>query len=321
MAFKHELSWSASRNRQFDECARAYYWTYYGSWGGWSSRDGDPARDAWILKKLTRLPMWAGDCLHDALEWWFAERARGSNRTAQEVEARALTRLRNGYKESRDGLWKSRPAKMTHLAEHRYGEALVNEASGEAATYGKRFVDRIQTGVRCFFEHPDLAVAREADPATYLACESMGTMTLFDTKVYAVPDFAWRDRTNTAADPEGEVRILDWKTGKPNPADRFQLALYALYAELEWGVDGTKVRTADVYLSSGEITEYVFEREELDNVYTVVGDSLTKMREVHFDADRSAGDPEAFPMLGDSPGESRTCGRCNYRSLCGRELK
>ena len=315
MAIRHELSWSASRRRQFEECARAYYWTYYGSWGGWSAPEGDPAREAWLLKKLTRLPMWAGDCLHDALEWWFNERARGSTRTPEEVTARALKRLRDGYKESRDGLWKERPAKRTHLAEHRYGEACIDEATGEAASYGKRFVERIQTGVRCFFEHPGLAAARESDPASHLACESMGTMNLFDTKVYAVPDFAWRDETQG-----GEVRILDWKTGRPNPEDRFQLALYALYAEAQWGVDPTAVHTADVYLSVGEIEEHSFDRQELDRVHTAIGESLAKMREVHFDADREVGDPEAFPPLGTAPSDQRTCGRCNYRALCGREL-
>lgn len=315
MAIRHELSWSASRRRQFDECARAYYWTYYGSWGGWSAREGDPSREAWILKKLTRLPMWAGDCLHVALEWWFGERARGVTPGPAEVHAHALKRLRQGYKESRDGLWKARPAKRTHLAEHRYSEPSIDEASGEAAIYGQRFVQRIEDGVRCFFEHPELAAAREADPSTYLACEAMGTMTLFDTKVFAVPDFAWRDRTNGDV-----VRILDWKTGKPNPGDRFQLALYALYAESEWGVDPTQVQTADVYLSTSEIQAHTFARAELKEVRATVGESLARMREVHFDADREAGDPERFPMLGESPADRRTCGRCNYRALCGREL-
>lgn len=313
MAIRHELSWSASRRRQFDECARAYYWTYYGSWGGWSAREGEPSREAWLLKKLTRLPMWAGDCLHDALEWWFGERERGRTPGPEEVEGRALKRLRTGYKESRDGLWKARPAKRTHLAEHRYSEPSIDEASGEAATYGKRFVDRIQAGVRCFFEHPDLAAAREAEPASYLACEAMGTLTLFGTKVYAVPDFAWRD-------VDGTLRILDWKTGKPNPGDRFQLALYALYAESEWGADPTAVQTADVYLSTGEITEHVFDAAELTEVRSTIERSLEEMRAVHFDADNEAGDPERFPMLGETPGEQRTCGRCSYRALCGREL-
>jgi len=106
----------------------------------------------------------------------------------------------------------------------------------------------------------------------------------------------------------------------PNPEDRFQLALYALYAESEWGVDPTTVHTADVYLTSGEIEEQTFTRQELDEVHATVGASLAQMREVHFDADREAGDVHAFPMLGESPGEARVCGRCNYRALCGREL-
>ena len=38
-------------------------------------------------------------------------------------------------------------------------------------------------------------------------------------------------------------------------------------------------------------------------------------REVHFNADDSAGDPEAFPMV---EAGSRECSMCNFRELCDR---
>lgn len=34
MAFKNEFSWSKSRMDKFNACKRAYYFHYYGSWGG-----------------------------------------------------------------------------------------------------------------------------------------------------------------------------------------------------------------------------------------------------------------------------------------------
>ncbi len=40
------------------------------------------------------------------------------------------------------------------------------------------------------------------------------------------------------------------------------------------------------------------------------------MKAVHFDADRSKGDPEDFPMVPE--GDARECGTCNYREICGR---
>ena len=31
----NDFSWSKSRHEKFQECLRAYYLHYYGSWGGW----------------------------------------------------------------------------------------------------------------------------------------------------------------------------------------------------------------------------------------------------------------------------------------------
>ena len=40
---QNEFSWSKSRHEKFDECRRAYFYTYYGSWGGWSAGASGPA--------------------------------------------------------------------------------------------------------------------------------------------------------------------------------------------------------------------------------------------------------------------------------------
>ncbi|MEZ5980258.1 MAG: PD-(D/E)XK nuclease family protein [Planctomycetota bacterium] len=193
------------------------------------------------------------------------------------------------------------------LAEHYYEEPVVDRESGEAASYGKKYLERVERSVATFFAAPELAAARASDPATWLACEELGTIELFDTKVYAVPDFALRD--------DGGVVILDWKTGRPRERDRFQLALYALYAERTWGADPTEVRCADAYLDEGSFEETTFGRAELDDVLATIETSIARMRELHFDADRSAGDAAEFPML---PEGSRECARCNFREMCGR---
>lgn len=40
------FSWSWSRDRVLRECARRYYWHYYGSFGGWRSGASEEARVA-----------------------------------------------------------------------------------------------------------------------------------------------------------------------------------------------------------------------------------------------------------------------------------
>lgn len=317
MALVHELSWSVSRDGMLSECARRYYLTYYLAWKGWEWRAPEERKKAYALKKLERLPMWSGSALHLAIADWFARRAKGADGTSKEdVAARAVALLRAGYDASvkREREWSRDALRLTGgllpkkpfvLAEHYYGESVVDHASGEAARYGGKYLERIERSVATFFEAPELAQARASDPTSWLACEELGTIELFGTKVYAVPDFALRDGDG--------VVILDWKTGRPRERDRFQLALYALYAEQTWGADPTAVRCADAYLDDGSFEEVTFERAELDGVLGTIESSMARMRELHFDADRSSGDADAFPQLETG---SRTCERCNFREVC-----
>ncbi|MEZ5980259.1 MAG: hypothetical protein R3F34_18885 [Planctomycetota bacterium] len=60
MALVHELSWSVSRDGMLSECARRYYLTYYLAWKGWEWRAPEERKRAYALKKLERLPTWAG---------------------------------------------------------------------------------------------------------------------------------------------------------------------------------------------------------------------------------------------------------------------
>lgn len=254
--------------------------------------------------------MLAGSALHEALEDWIQAREQGARLNEEQVLASALGKLRGGYKESRDGKWKRSPSKFAHLAEHHYEEDCVDEKSGAAGDYGRRYVERLTAGVQFFFHAPELAAVRAAEPRDFLACEELGSFDYDGTKLYAVPDFAFRT-------PEG-VTIIDWKSGMPRKDDRFQLSVYALYAEARWEIDPRAVTCIDVYLPDGKLEEARFARAELDEVRGRIDTSLAAMRAVHFDADREEGDPDAFPQIPADSAESRECGFCNYRELCDR---
>ena len=325
MAIVHELSWSTSRARTFDSCRRKYYYDYYLSWLGWG-RNADPERrSAYLLKKMTRMPMFAGDIVHRAIERYYSRRDQGQAMEADEAIQWAVTELRRGYKESRDGGWKARPAKSIRLGEHHYGEDRIDEASGEAGKYGKRYVERIKESLTTFFEAPELKDVREVEPGDWLACEEMSTFELFDTKIFAIPDFAYIDRAATRGgdSTRGDgssgtaVRIVDWKTGAPREADRFQLEVYAFYARERWKVDPLRTTAVDVYLGDGSLAEVQITEEVLHGALARIESSLTEMKAVHFDADRSKGDAEAFPMVPEAEA-ARACASCGYRELCDR---
>ena len=318
MAIVHELSWSTSRARTFDSCRRKYYYDYYLSWLGWG-RNADPERRrAYLLKKMTRLPMFAGDIVHRAIAEYYSRKDQGVNWTVDEAKAWAVTELRRGYKESRDGGWKAKPAKSIRLAEHHYGERRIDEPSGEAGRYGKRYVDRITACLDTFFGAAELEECRTVEPRDWLACEEMSTFELFGTKIFAIPDFAFIDRARSG---EGEgataVRIVDWKTGAPREADRFQLEVYAFYARGKWSVDPLLTTATDVYLGDGSLVDVEVTEQGLEGTLGRIETSLVEMKKVHFDADRSKGDAEAFPMVAESDAP-QACSSCGYRELCDR---
>ncbi|MCA9001288.1 MAG: PD-(D/E)XK nuclease family protein, partial [Planctomycetes bacterium] len=212
MAIQHELSWSASRAGTFESCKRRYYFDYYLSWLGWGY-SAEPARkEAYLLKKMTRMPMLAGDLVHQAIEAWLKGKRDGRPMDRAAMEELAVEGLREGYRSSKSGAWKSRPSKLVRLAEHHFDEPCMVEEDGSAGAYGKRYVERMRQSIETFLLSPALAPARDADPASYLACEEMSTFDFEGTKVFAIPDFAFRD-------PSGIIHVWDWKTGRPSERD------------------------------------------------------------------------------------------------------
>ena len=308
MAIQHELSWSASRAGTFASCKRRYYYDYYLSWLGWSAQADPARRRTYLLKKMTRMPMLAGDLVHQAIERWIKGRARGQDLRLEDLQTFTTQKLREGYKSSRDGTWKQQPSKRVHLAEHHYEEGDVDESGGKAGAYGKRYLERMNECLSTFMASPELAAARQAPPEGHLGCEDMSTFVLFDTKVFAVPDFAYRDG-------DGVVHVYDWKTGRPNERDKFQLSVYVEYAAATWDADPEKVVCYDMYLGQDELVAMEPDPQARDAVRKRMQESMQEMAAVHFDADRGVGNPADFPMI--EPG--RTCASCNYRELCDRQ--
>lgn len=59
-------TWSFTRRRTLDACARQFFWQYLGSRGGAYAPEGSPARLAWTLRQTTSLPLLIGTVVHNA---------------------------------------------------------------------------------------------------------------------------------------------------------------------------------------------------------------------------------------------------------------
>src|SRR5512138_3464475 len=91
----NDFTWSKSRHEKFEECLRAYYYQYYGSWGGWEAAHGSEVRELYVLKKLSSRWQWAGSVVHDALKQLLRRaRATGSFRPLDDMLLRTRDRAR-----------------------------------------------------------------------------------------------------------------------------------------------------------------------------------------------------------------------------------
>ncbi len=77
----NDFSWSKSRHEKFQDCRRAYYLHYYGSWGGWEDAARPSARQLWVLKKLANRFNWAGNVVHAVIR----TRCSGARRPPSEA--------------------------------------------------------------------------------------------------------------------------------------------------------------------------------------------------------------------------------------------
>jgi CRISPR/Cas system-associated exonuclease Cas4 (RecB family) len=295
--FVCELNWSVSRAKEFARCKREAWFARYASWGWWDEKPPGARWRAMVHKNLTSLAAFTGQCVHEAIAEWFAEKRRGRTLDAAQLFERARARFRDGWRTSSSGAWRERPNKSVHLEEHHYSVTLPPRRTEESRAL-------LERASRAFVESEELASVRESDPREWLAIEALDSWTFDGATVFSVPDFARR---------EGErVAIYDWKTGRERGEDRFQLATYALYAGEKWKVEPESIDLYVAYLGEPRVERVALDRASLDDARGELRSSLEAMRAAHYDPDAEVADLARFPPDG-APGE---CLRCRFRGMC-----
>lgn len=292
-----ELSWSASRAKEFERCRREYWYARYASWGWWTERPPADRYQAMVHKNLYSLPAFAGDCVHRALQDWFQRRENGYQMDAQELFEAARDLFRIGWRQSHGDGWKQRPNKSVHLEEHHYGVEITKANTD-------RFRDLLEKCANNFLNLRELQPVRQASPESWLAVESLDSYEFLGTKVYAVPDFAYQE--------ENKVHIHDWKTGKPREEDVFQLHTYALYACEKWSVDPEDIVLHASYLATGDIRSQAVNVYQLSEVQDKMSESVREMMDLHYDPDEDDLMMDHWP----ASGAPHNCGRCRFRGIC-----
>lgn len=300
---KNELVWSHSRSRAFGECLRAYWFTYYGSWGGWDAKAPPRVRDAYLQKKLTTRAMWTGTVVHGAAEAALKDARSGHAPALEQAVRRAKRQASEDIQGSASGKWTERPARRTGFAEHYYGLG-VEPAQWEAA------ILEIERQIGVLWSHRIFQRLLDV-PARIREIEDLRRFPVGDAEVYAVLDVL-------VDDGRGGVVIIDWKTGDAHENEEIaaQLGVYGLYATQELGVAADKVTALHVNLRHDTETRHAVGPPEIEAARAKIAESVAAMRALLVDVPGNVAREEHYPKL---PEGDRRCGWCNFRRVCGRE--
>lgn len=299
----NELVWSHSRAGAFAGCLRAYWFAYYGSWGGWKAEAPAEVRDAWVQKKLTSRAMWTGTVVHGVAEHALRELREGRGPVPLEDAVRAaLAGARRDIEGSESGAWLARPAKRVGFREHYYDEAVEPEAWSAALA-------EIERQVRVLWEQRTFRRLHEV-PGRIRELEELRRFRVGDVDVYVVLDVM-------VDDGRGGAVILDWKTGSHHESEEIaaQLGVYGLYATEVLGLPAEGLVAMHVNVRHGTETRHPVGEAEIAMARERIRTTTAAMRARLVDVAGNVAAREDYPVL---PEGDPTCRSCGFRGICGR---
>lgn len=303
-----EKSWSISKMKTLDNCAREYYYTYYGSHNGWKHVSSEEAQLAWRLKKLTNLWMCFGEVVHNQIRGIMEQCKKRDPKfmDAQRFNHVALNQLRAVVRGSKEKYntneWNEYP-KGVMLQEYYYG----NEISKET---GNELTERLEQCVNNFYVSKTFeevlntkAIIVENDEDVFNNFEHSGL------KVYSKLDLLY-------IDVDGYYVIVDWKTGKYSESDKEQLLVYAWYVVQRYGIPLSRIKGRVEYLLEGQFEEVLFDNENLEYIKSRVDNDLKIINYYLIDTDINEAKEKSEFYKTESEWK---CKSCKFRLLCKRE--
>jgi len=298
------FSWSKSRDEQFRECRRRYYYDKYLAWGGWDTKAPKETRLAYILKNLKNRWAWKGETVHHLIEDVLKSMRAGKPVKPEEALARLTTVMREDYRSSKAKKYLQEPKKSVGLFEHEYEKPIADAV-------WKSIHDEAVACLKNFFDSSLFEELRRDDTKNWLIIEDLEEFDFEGSKIFVKLDFARKK--------DDRIEILDWKTGRSDAsADAsVQLGAYALYAMARWKWPLERIGTYLVNVSEPPVFAHCqpLSPELLESSKAFMRESIAAMKSVLSDPARNAPKGlDSFP-----PTENRRlCDFCSFAKICTR---
>jgi PD-(D/E)XK nuclease superfamily protein len=297
------FSWSRSRGVMFEECRRRYFYHYYGAWGGWDAAAPAEVRRLYVLKHLTGRQGWAGRVVHEAVEMALRVLHAGRDLPEAWLLDETLRRMRQEWRASKSGAYRTSPKGGVALFEHEYAVE-VSDRTWQVLR------DHVLRCLRTFHRLPLLAEIRETPRERWILIEDVRAFDFEETPVYAAPDFGYW----TTGD---RLALVDWKTGRPHPEETaVQLGCYALYARDILDAAPEAVDLLEVNLREATVTAHPWDDARIAAMRDRLRLSIRAMKAWLRDPEANVAVIDDFERTEDR----RICRWCNFRAVCRPEL-
>lgn len=304
-----EFSWSHSRDRTLAECARAYYWRYYGSHRGWQPDADAEVRLAYALKQLTSFPMLLGSAVHACARDCANAVRRGKRRPPFDAMlARVSDALNRAVIGSHHrGLFQRDPKRVVMLHDAWYsGQSTGADLVAAAA--------KARICLRNLEATPVWEELERCRPEWITVPNGPEAFVHEGWPIYAEPDLVYRP-------DERRVVIVDWKTGDDTDAE-LQILLYTLYCRTVLGLPFRENAWFGRVVNLATGTDSTFEISRYDVIQTAkrIRESVQTMQSLVAVSDRNEPRPISdFPIP--DPERHHRCPYCPFYALCQTELE
>lgn len=301
--------WSFSAAESFDACPRKRYWGAYASRGGGQPGASEIQRKAWQLGRMDNLAALRGRAVEKAVMWLLRELQAGRPAgPAEAYDQAAKPYLNTCWSQSKQGLWRTDCRASCCLHEHYY--KVWNPAQEKEAVAAA-----VEQTRKCIANFMDRVWPRLKDirPADEIAVGGPGGefFMLHDVKINAIPDYAAR--------AGNEIRIHDWKSGRPSESHRMQLNVYGLWAKTKHNSAPENTLLFVEYLAEGKVAAWAYSEEELQETVAFIESSVAAMTGYLEDGDRARNIPLPREQW-DLSTDPEICRKCSFYELCKPEL-
>ena len=294
--------WSYSRRVTLEQCARKYYYGYYGS--KLQKAKNDPQKEKLrFLEKLQNRHLRTGKILHRIIKTYLKKLQDGKPLSFNWLQQMGLADFQ------KDIRFSQKYKHGTPLPDEEYPPALLLEfyyGFPDAESLCAEAEERLITALTNFITSQNLEQYRKGARKASALIEKPVRLKEADFTLKGTIDLAYREGDN--------IVIVDWKIGSAgNSDDSLQMSAYTWLAKQEFKRSVKHITSHRVHLADDTVSTFNLSEKGLRRVEARILQDLDRMQEV--DKFGKRGLVEAFTPCA----QPKVCEMCQFQEVCPKE--